>query len=134
MISPIKAQPRKILSEKDLLNIISSIKKICNPELKALRNKYRVGIISIFLFENYYGIERRKVFYDEEAYQSLIDEYDSKLLQILETASENVFQKHQINHVIFDEAIKIYVDDEEINSAVDSMATVEEEYNSIHFS
>ena len=73
------------------------------------------------------------MFYDEEAYQALIDEYDSKLLQILETASEKVFERYQITHANFDEAIKLYVEEEEINSAVDSMATVEEEYSIIRF-
>lgn len=58
----------------------------------------------------------------------MIEDYDSKLLQILEITSEKVFQKYNITQEIFDEAVRMYIDDEEISSAVDSMATVEEEY------
>ena len=70
------------------------------------------------------------MFYDEEAYQQLIEEYDSKLLQMLEFASEKIFKEENITNSIFDEATKNYVNNEEINSAVDSMAIVEEEYKS----
>lgn len=72
--------------------------------------------------------ERRKLFYDEEAYQQLLEDYDSKLLQILESTSEDVFKEYKITNATFDKLVKTY-NDEEINIAVDSMATVEEEYN-----
>lgn len=68
------------------------------------------------------------MFYDDEAYEALIDEYDSKLLQILQETSENVFSKYRISQAIFDDSVKYYVDDEEISLAAGSIATVDEEY------
>jgi len=106
---------KRIISEKELLDVIESIKKGCNADLKVLRAKYRE--------------ERRKVFYDDEAYEALIDEYDSKLLQILQETSENVFSKYRISQAIFDDSVKYYVDDEEISLAAGSIATVDEDFN-----
>lgn len=111
------------------MNIIDSIKKNCNEDLKVLRNKYREGN----RFENRTNNwkERRKVFYDEEAYQALIDEYDSKLMKILQETSQKVFSKYHISQVIFDDSVKYYNDDEEISLAAGSIATVDEEYKLI---
>jgi len=113
--SKVETAHKRIISEKELLNVIESIKKECNEELKILRTKYRE--------------ERRKVFYDEEAYEALIDEYDSKLLQILQETSQNVFSKFRISQTIFDDSVKYYVDDEEISLAAGSIATVDEDFN-----
>ena len=68
------------------------------------------------------------MFYDEEAYEALIDEYDSKLLQILQETSQKVFSKYKISQTIFDDSVKFYIDDEEISLAAGSIATVEEKY------
>lgn len=57
-----------------------------------------------------------------------MEDYDSKLLQILESTSNEVIKEYKITNATFEKLVKAY-NDEEINIAVDSMATVEEEYN-----
>ncbi len=71
-------------------------------------------------------IERRGVFNDEKAYLKTIDDYNSKILYILEDTSQQIFQKYEINNQIFDDSVREYLDDEEVSSAIHSLATVEE--------
>jgi hypothetical protein len=62
----------------------------------------------------------------------MIEDYNAKILHILEDNSQQIFQKHGINDKIFDDSIREYLEDDEVSSAIHSLATVEEKY--IHYS